>query len=155
MSDASNEKLLGFIPKEKYVHFAYMFLLVSAAGQVLYSLLSIVGISFVSATPALIVLGLLSCALAAVGLTKHKDDFTATDHAHFKYIIVLFVGFFFVYLICGGVYAISYFLGYLVTAAIGAAQSVLAWTGYNSWQGGRIITKENIRGEIETAIKNR
>lgn len=155
MSDASNEKLLGIVPKEKYVHFAYMFLLISAAGNVLYSLLSIIGITFASATPALIVLGLMSTALAAVGLTKHKADFTATDHAHFKYMILLFVSFFFIYLIAGGVYAIAYFLGYLVTAAIGAVQAVLAWTGYNSWQGGRIITKDNIRGEIETAIKNR
>lgn len=155
MSDASNEKLLGVIPKEKYVHFTYMFLLISAAGNVLYSLLAIVGISFASATPALILLGLGACALATVGLTKHKRDFTATDHAHFQYIIILFVGFFFVYLIGASVYGIAYFLGYLVTASIGAVQSVLTWTGYNSWQGGRVITKGNIRGEIETAIKNR
>lgn len=126
MSDASNEKLLGFVPKEKYVHYTYTFLLISAAGNALFSLLAIVGISLSSATPAVLVMGLLATVLAAVGLTKHKADFTSTDHEHFKFVIILFVGFFFVYLVAGAFYAIAYFIGYLVTAAIGAVQAVLA-----------------------------
>ena len=155
MSDASNEKLLGFIPKERYVHFAYMFLLIMGAGNALYALLAIIGLQMESAVPAVTMLGLMSVILAAVGLTKHKADFTELDHAHFKYMAAIFLAFMVLNLIGGGVYAIAYVLGFLVTAALGAAQAVLVWTGYNSWQGGRVITKDNIKAEIQTAIKNR
>jgi len=151
----SGEKILGIIPKERYVYFAYMFLLVSAAGNVLYSLLAILGLRFESAGYAVMVLGLMSLVLAVLGITKCKDEFSAHDHAHFKYMAVLFVAFFFIYLLGGAVYGIAYVLGYLVTALIGAAQSVLAWTGYNSWQDGRIITKDNIKDELKLAIAKR
>lgn len=155
MSDASAQKIMGIVPKNRYVHFAYMFLIISAAGNVLFSIFSIIGLNFASATPALIVCGLATLVMVAVGLTKHKNDFTPVEHAHFKYMAVLFIAFFILYIVFGGVYAISYFLGYVCTIALGIVQSVLAWTGYNSWQGGRIITKDNIQDEIKTAIKNR
>ncbi len=155
MSDNTEQKILGIIPKSRYVHFAYMFLLVSAAGNVFYSLLAIVGLSFESATYGVMVLGLLSLILAAVGLTKEKAEFTELEHAHFKYMAFLFVAFFVIYILGGAFYGIAYFIGYLVTALIGAAQSVLVWTGYNSWQGGRVITKENIKSEVQIALKNR
>ncbi|HEU4838482.1 MAG TPA: hypothetical protein VFS88_03620 [Micavibrio sp.] len=155
MSDTSGDKILGIVPKEKYVHFTYMFLLVSAAGGVFFSLLGIVGIEPVSATYGLIALGLLSLGLAVVGLTKHKADFSVTDHAHFKYIALLFIVFFVINIVGGAFYAIAYALGYLVTAIIGAAQAVLVWTGYNSWQGGRVVTKGNIRDEVKAALAKR
>ena len=155
MSDASSEKLLGFIPKDKYMHFAYMFLLIMGAGNALYSLLAMIGLSLASATPAVITLGVLAAILAGIGLTKLKADFSEMEHAHFKYIIAIFVAFMVLNVVCGAFYMIAYFIGYLVTAALGAAQAVLAWTGYNSWQGGRVITKDNIKAEIQTAIKNR
>lgn len=155
MSDANTDKIMGIVPKERYVYFAYMFLLVAAAGSALYSLLAIVGLRLESAAYATMFLGLLAAILAGVGLTKHKGDFTAHDHAHFKYIIILFVAFFVINIVFGGVYALSYFLGYLCTGIIGAVQAVLAWTGYNSWQDGRLITKDNIRDEIKLALAKR
>ncbi len=117
--------------------------------------ISIVGLDFTSAGYGVMVLGLLSVILSVVGLTKNKGDFSEHDHAHFKYMVVMFVVFFAVYLVFGGVYGIAYILGYLCTAAIGAAQSVLVWTGYNSWQDGRVITKENIKEEIKLAVAKR
>lgn len=155
MSDANTDKIMGIVPKERYMYFAYMFLLISGAGNALYSLLAIVGLRLESAGYAVMVLGLLAAILAGIGLTKHKDDFTAHDHAHFKFIIVVFVVFFVINVVGGAAYAIAYILGYLVTAVIGAAQAVLTWTGYNAWQDGRVITKDNIRDEVKAAIAKR
>jgi hypothetical protein len=155
MSDSSHDKILGIVPKEKYMNFAYMFLLISAAGGVFFSLLGIVGLEPVSAPYALIVLGFLSLCLAIVGLTKHKADFSAIDHAHFKYIALMFLVFFVINIVGGAFYAIAYALGYLVTALIAAVQTVLVWTGYNSWQGGRVVTKENFRDEMKIALAKR
>lgn len=155
MSDSNTDKIMGIVPKERYMYFAYMFLLISGAGNALYALLAVVGLGLDSAAYAVTILGLLAAILAGIGLTKHKDDFTAHDHAHFKFIIVIFVAFFVLNIIGGGVYAIAYVLGYLVTAVIGAAQAVLSWTGYNAWQDGRVITKDNIRDEIKLAIAKR
>ena len=155
MSDVNDEKIMGIVPKARYMYFAYMFLLVSAAGNAFYSLLSIVGLRMESAGYAVMILGLLAAVLAGIGLTKNKADFSELDHAHFKFIIFLFVVFFVINILGGGVYALSYTLGYIVTAMIGALNAVLAWTGYNSWQAGRVLTKENIKGEVQIAIKNR
>jgi hypothetical protein len=154
MSD-TEQKILGFVPKSKYVHFAYMFLLISAAGNVLYSLIAIIGIHLESAGYATMILGLASFTLAVLGLTMVKNEFTAHDHAHFKFLAILFPAFFVIFVIFGGVYAVSFFLGFLCTAAIGAAQCVLVWTGYNSWQDGRIVTAANIKDEIKKAIEKR
>lgn len=169
MSDAQDEKIMGIVPKARYMYFAYMFLLVSAAGNALFSVFGILGFAPDSAAVAVTALGLLAVILAAVGLTKHKDDFTALDHAHFKYIAAMFLAFLVLNLLFaamfqaflvlnllfGGVYGISYALGYLCTIALGLLQAVLVWTGYNSWQGGRVVTKDNIKSEVQIAIKNR
>lgn len=155
MSDTNEEKIMGIVPKARYMYFAYMFLLVSAAGNALFSVFGILGFAPDSAAVAVTALGLLAVILAAVGLTKHKDDFTALEHAHFKYIAAMFLAFLVLNVLFGGVYGISYLLGYLCTIALGLLQAVLVWTGYNSWQGGRVITKDNIKAEIQEAIKNR
>ncbi len=156
MSDTSNDtKILGFIPKSKYVHFMYMFLLISAAGNVLYSLIAIIGIHLASAGYATMLLALMSLVLAVLGLTVVKNEFTAHDHAHFKFAAILYVAFTITFIVFGGVYAISFFLGYLCTAAIGAAQCLLTWTGYSSWQDGRVVTAANIKDEVKIAIAKR
>lgn len=156
MSDASNnDKIMGIVPKERYMYFTYMFLLISAAGNALFSVFGLIGLTLESAGYAVMVLGLMACIMAVVGLTKHKDDFSPLDHAHFKYIAILFVAFFVINIVFGGVYAIAYFLGYLCTIVLGLAQAVLVWTGFNAWQGGRVITKENFKSEMQTALKNR
>jgi len=156
MSNTADDKIMGLIPKEKYMHIAYMFLVISAAGNALYALFGLIGIEFASAVPAVTLMGVLAVVMAAIGLTKHKDDFTAVEHAHFKYIAVLFLVFLVANVLIGGaVYAIAHFLGYLCTMAFGALQAVLVWTGYNSWQGGRVITKDNIKEEVTIALKNR
>jgi hypothetical protein len=152
---ATDPKIMGFIPKDKYMQFAYAFLLVSAAGNVLYSLLAIVGISFASAFQGVTVLGFLALILAVIGLTVQKDQFSALDHAHFKYIALLFAVFFVIFVAGGGLYALSYTLGYLGTIVIGAAQTVLTWTGLSSHQDGHIITRENLKQQIKIAAAKR
>ena len=152
---ANDPKIMGFIPKDKYMQFAYAFLLVSAAGNALYSLLAIVGISFASAFYGVTVLGFLAFILAVLGVTAQKDHFSALDQAHFKYIAFLFAAFFVIFTVAGGLYAISYTLGYLGTAVIGAAQTVLAWTGLSSHQDGHIITKDNLKQQIKIAAAKR
>ncbi len=153
MSD--DVKIMGIVPKARYVYFAYMFLLVSAAGNALYALLGAIGINFASAGYATMVLGLLSLILAVIGLTKHKGDFRDIDHAHFKFMGIVFVAFFVINIVFGGVYALSYTLGYLCTTVLGAAEAILVWTGYNAWQGGRTLTKDNLKSEVQVALKNR
>ena len=153
---AEEQKLLGFIPKSKYMQFAYMFLLVSAAGNALYSLLGVVGINFESATIGTMLLGLISAVLAGIALTKHKADFTPHDHAHCKYIIVMFVVFFAMNIVLGGpMYMVAYALGYLTNAALGVVQAAFVWTGFSSWQDGRVVTKNNFKDEFKIAIAKR
>ena len=151
----SDEKIMGIVPKARYVYFTYMFLLISAAGNALFSLFGLVGIHLASAGPAVMVLGLLSLILVVVGLTKHKGDFSALDHAHFKYMGFLFITFFIINIVFGGVYGLSFALGYICTIILGLAQAVLVWTGFNSWQDGRIITKDNIKSEVQLALAKR
>ncbi len=153
MSDTT--KIMGIVPKEKYVHFAYMFLLVSAAGNALFSLFSLIGLNFESAVYGCMVLGLLALILAVVGLTSAKNEFTANDHAHFKYIGALFVAFFIINIVFGGVYALSYALGYICTIILGGIQTVMTWTGYSSWQDGQIVTKDNFKEQLKVAIAKR
>lgn len=155
MSDASNDKIMGIVPKDRYMYFTYMFLLVAAAGNALFSVFGLIGIHLASAGYGVMVLGLLALILAIVGLTKHKNDFSALEHAHFKYIGFLFIAFFIINIVFGSLYGISFFLGYLCTIILGLAQAVLVWTGYNAWQGGRVITKDNIKSEVQIALKNR
>ncbi len=152
MSDTT--KIMG-IPKGRYMYFTYMFLLVAAAGNAFFSLLSMIGLSFESGAMGPMVLGFLAFVLAIVGLTSAKAEFTETEHQHFKYIGFLFVGFFILYTIFGGVYALSYVLGYLCTIAIALVQTVLVFTGWMSLQVGCVVTKDNFKEEIKLAIAKR
>lgn len=153
MSDS--KKIMGIVPHERYTYFAYMFLLMSAAGNAWFSILGMIGLGMQTGILGCMVLGLLAVVMAAVGLTGAKHEFTATDHAHFKYMIVLFVAFFVLNLLFGGVYGISYFLGYLCTIALGVIQAVLVFTGWMSLQAGRVVTKANIKDEIKLALAKR
>ena len=155
MSNIEDVKIMGIIPKSKYVHFTYMFLLISAAGNALFSLFSMLGLGFTSGVYGAMVMGVLSLILAVIGLSIHKAEFSAHDHTHFKYIGALFVVFFVINIIFGAIYAISFFLGYLCTIALSVVQTVLVWTGYSSWQDGRVITKDNIKGEVKLALAKR
>ncbi len=153
MSDA--DKILGIVPKARYMYFTYMFLLISAAGNALFSLFSMIGLGFESGIYGCMVLGLLALVLTVVGMTSAKAESTPIEHAHFKYIALLFVGFFVLNIIFGGVYGISYMLGYLCTIALGAIQTILVFTGWMSLQGGRVITKDNLKEEIKLALAKR
>lgn len=153
MSDT--KKIMGIVPHERYTYFTYTFLLVSAAGNALFSLFSLLGLGFETGILGCMVLGFLSFILALVGMTGAKHEFTATEHAHFKYIMLLFVAFFALNLLFGGVYGISYFLGYLCTIALGVIQTILVFTGYMSLQAGRVVTKDNLKEEIKLALAKR
>jgi len=69
----------------------YMFLLVSAAGNVLYSVIAIIGIHLASTGYATMLLAFASLVIAVCGLTIVKDKFSAHDHAHFKYAALIYV----------------------------------------------------------------
>jgi hypothetical protein len=152
MSDAPNNKIMGFIPKAEYVKYTYYLLLGATAGGALLSLLALIGIYIPlgQLCQLAMVIGLI---MALLGCFVFRPEFSGLDQSHLVYIAVVIGVLFLVGLILSSAVAILVILVHLVTLLIVLAQLVAAWTGYNSWSRGRTITKDNIQSEVQAALK--
>ena len=152
MSDTSNDSIMGFIPKNKYVEYTYYLLLVGAAGGLLLSLLGIMGI-LIPLGGLFQLAGLIGLILALLGFFVFKKDFSSLDQSHLLYLAVVFGVFFVISIVIGVSLFMSLILLYAVTFLIGAIYLLILWTGFNSWKHGRTVTKDNIKSEIQLALK--
>ncbi len=147
----SDNTVLGLAPA-KYVKITYILLLVSAGVGALLSLLALVGfISLLGAIGSLA--GLVGLIMAVVGWAAYKDSFSSLEIKHLQYVVLVFLGFFIVNVIISSLFMMTLTLSFLLSALLNAAALVLLFTGFNSWQHGRTITKTNLLDEVKLALK--
>lgn len=149
---ADGDKIMGLIAREKYVKTTYNLLIISAIGSVVLALLGVIGILL----PLGVIFSLLGFAgliLALIGVFLYKGEFSALDQSHLIYISVLFAALFILMIIVNSGFYASIKLLMLVSSLVNAAFLVLLYTGYNSWKHGRTITKDNIKSEVQLALK--
>ena len=150
MSDTG--KIMGFIPKDEYVKYTYYLLLVSSIGAAVLTFLGLINIHI----PLFHIFGLAGLAgliLALIGFFIFKEEFSALDQSHLGYLCVLMAVFFLSGLILGQAFALVTYLMLLVSLLVSVAQLIMVWTGYNSWSHGRSITKNNVKSEVQQALK--
>lgn len=152
MSDASNDKIMGFIPKDQYVKITYYLLLASCAGGLVLSLLAIIGL-VIPLGNLFGLAGLIGLVLALLGYFVFQSDFSALDQAHLLYISVIAGIFIVIGLILGASLAIVPAAAFMISFLIACAQLILIYTGFNSWKHGRTVTKDNVQGEVKLALK--
>ena len=152
MSDVTNDKIMGFIPKDQYVKITYYLLLASSAGGLVLSLLAVVGI-LIPLGPLFNLAGLIGLILALLGFFVFKSEFSALDQSHLMYLSVIIAVFFLAGLILGASFVFVPTMMYLVMLLIAVVQLIMVFTGYNSWKHGRTITKDNVKGEVQLALK--
>lgn len=152
MSDTSNDKLLGFIPKVRYTYFTYMLVLSGVGLGALSTLLIMVGIYTPLGNIATL-LGLAGIVLALLGAFLYKDDFSALDRSHFIYVAIVYAATWLAAVFFGS--ALYFFppLAMVVMLTLALIAAVLVYTGYTSWQGGRTITKDNLKDEVKIALR--
>lgn len=150
MSDTDN--IMGFIPKNEYVKYAYLLLLGASALGLLLSLFMLIGvhIPFQGLVTIANVLGLI---MALLGYFVFKSEFSALDQSHLLYLSVLIGIFFIASIVLGSIVVTAMFVGLSLALLACFVQLLLIWTGYNSWAHGRSITKENVQSEIKLALK--
>lgn len=152
MSELSDEKIMGFIPKSKYVMITYYLLLASCVGSLVLALLAIIGL-VIPLGNLFALAGLIGLVLALLGYFIFKTDFSGHDQSHLLYICVI-AG---IFILAGAILGASLVLvptaAYMISFLIAGAQAILIYTGYNSWKNNRTITKDNIESEIRLALK--
>ncbi len=149
---SSENTIMGFIPKDKYVKITYILILVSCGLGLLTSLFGLLGIGLplggiVNLT------GLLGLVMALLGLFVFKNEFPSLDQSHLLYLAILFAIFFVATIILAAALTIVPVLLYLVLIAVTIVQTILFFTGYNSWSHGRSVTKNNVKAEMQLAFK--
>lgn len=151
MSDLNaGSKVLG-LEAPKYIKVAYILLLISSGVGVLTSLLALAGI-FTALNPLASLLGIIGLLMAVIGWAAFKDKFSALEFAHLKYIVVLFLAFLLLGLVIGAVLLMTPMGLYSVSILLGLVQFALIFTGFNSWQHGRTVTKNNVQDELKAAL---
>ncbi len=152
MSELSDDKIMGFIPKSKYVMITYYLLIASCVGSLVLSLLAIIGL-VIPLGNLFALAGLIGLVLALLGYFIFKSDFSAHDQAHLLYICIIAGIFILVGAILGASLVLVPTAAFMITFLIAGAQAILIYTGYNSWKNNRTITKDNIESEIRLALK--
>lgn len=142
--------VMGLEPT-KYVKIVYILLLVSSGIGVLTSVLALAGI-FTALNPLITLVGIIGLIMAVIGWAAFKEKFATLELDHLKYIILLFLVFLVVGIVVGAVLLMSAMLLYAVSVLLGIVQVGLLFTGFNSWQHGRTITKDNLQGEVKAML---
>ncbi len=155
MSDTANEKIMGFIPKGKYVYMAYMMMFVSCLGSTIFTVMETVGMSTTTLAPGIMLVGILGLVMALMGRFVYKAKFSAHDQTHFGYASIIYALFFFASMLSGGAYLVSPVLSLVLIVAVSLGSSALMYTGYSAWQEGRVVTMSNYRDEMKIALKKR
>jgi hypothetical protein len=146
-------KIGGIIPKDKYVHYTYLLLLASAAIGLVVSLLAVLGIMAGGLGGLAGLAALAGVILALLGIFVFKDDLSEFDRSHLIYVAVLYVGLWFVCMFFSSALAFIPLLSSLAVLALSVAGAVLIYAGYNSFKAGRTITKNNLKDEVQLALK--
>lgn len=150
MSDAN--KIMGLVPKDKYVLYAYYMLLGSAAAGIALTILGVIGV-YLPLGGLIGLVGLIGLIMALAGYFGFKDQFSPLDQAHLLYLVIVFAVFFVAGLVIGGAFYSSFGALMMVSLLLNLIQALLLFTGYNSWKHGRTITKENVKSEVQLALK--
>jgi hypothetical protein len=147
----AGNKVLGLEPTQ-YVKIAYILVLISSGAGVLLSLLAMVNV-YIGLGALTNLLGFIGLLMAVVGWAAFKEKFAPLEISHMQYIVLLFVIFLLIGLVLGAVLMTSPGVMYAVGLLFGLAQFALIFTGFNSWQHGRTVTKDNVQGELKLAMK--
>lgn len=148
------EKILGFVPREKYVQITYYLLLAASGVSFLTILLLLIGVFFPLAGIANLA-GLAGLILGLVGYFGYKDRFNGLEQSHLLYLCILFGVFFVMGLILGAAFAFIFALMAIVMVVFNGLQLILIFTGFNAYSHGRsiVVEKENILTEVKLALK--
>lgn len=149
MSDKSS--ILGFIPKDKYLTWTYMLLLVASAGGMALDVFGMIGIN-IPLGGVFGLAGLCGLILALLGFFVFKEDFGTLEQAHFLYICALFALFFVIGAVVGASLYTSPMLAIAISFVLRVCGLLLIFTGFNSFKHGRSVTKDNIREEVQRAL---
>lgn len=153
MSNLENDdKIMGFVPKDKYVLYTYYLILTSSVIGLVTYLFSLVGIVLpLGGINALISLAALLMGL--IGYFGFREKFGSLEQNHLLYICALFGIFFVAGLILGAALVAIPLMFSLVMIIFAIAQMALFFTGYNSYTHGRMVSKDNVKDELQLALK--
>lgn len=152
MSDVNEgNKVLGLDPAQ-YVKIAYLLVVISSGAGVLLSLLAMANI-FLGIGALTNLLGFVGLLMAVIGWAAFKEKFASLEVSHLQFIVLMFVLFLLVGLLVGAFLFGAPSLLYVVSLLLGIVQFVLIFTGFNSWNHGRIVTKANVQDEVKLALK--
>jgi len=148
----SDDKILGFIPKEKYVLIVYYLLLAAAGIGLISTVFAMLGVGLPLGGLANLA-GIIALILALVGYFGFRESFGALDQGHLLYLCVLFGVFFVIGLVLGSALYMSPVLLYLVMVPLAVLQLLMYFTGFNSYKHGRTVTKSNVKDEVKLALR--
>jgi hypothetical protein len=146
------DTIAGFIPKSKYALITYALLLIAAAGGLITTLLGLAGI-YLPLGGILGVAGIVGLIMALCGAFIFNKDLPELDRSHMLYVSIVFAVLYILGMVLGKMLGGSLTLTLLVALLIAGAEFVLLFTGFNSWKHGRAMTRNNIKGEVQLAIK--
>lgn len=152
MSDVSETKIAGFIPKSKFVTITYYLILASMVIGAI-NVLMVMNATFSGLVVLGSIAGLSGLLMGLGGFFLFKDELVGLDRNHLAYICILFAVCFVVNAIFNAIFLATPGLLLIVNLVLYAAEIVLFYTGLNSYKKARSISKENIKDEVQLALK--
>lgn len=150
------DKIMGIIPKDKYLRITYTLVLVASVISFVNILLFLVGgiIPFggVGAIGALA--GITALILAVVGLLVFKDTFSSLDQNHLQFLCVFFAVFFVLGAILNSALSFIWILWIVIMLAFSATQLLVFYAGFNAHRQGRVMVldKDGIILEVKRSL---
>lgn len=144
---SEGNKVLGLEP-QNYVKITYILLLISAGLGLIVNLANAFSPMMVQGMSMLGLIGFAGLIMALLGLFAFPNDFSKQQSSHFKYIGVLFIGFFVVGIILASIFASAVVLWALIALLLGLANLALLYAGFKVWQAGGEATQETIKAEL-------
>lgn len=144
---ASDKKVIG-IPVQNYVKICYLLILTASGFGVFTNFVGIVGV-YVPGGQLFGILGITGLALSLIGWQAFAKEFKPNEITHFKYMALLFVAFFVIYLVLSGGLGWFGFFGAIIAFLIAAVQFGCIYTGFSLWKADKEASKENLIGEFE------
>ena len=137
-----SDKVIG-IPTDKYLKICYVLVLLASGFGILTSLVDLVGGS-VPGAGIIGFLGLVGVVLTVLAWLVFNENFNALDLSHFKYVSLIFAGFFVLIIF------FSAFVGSFLTFLTVAAEFFCLFIGYRVWGEGQEATKDNLINGFNT-----
>ncbi len=152
MANTSDGKILGFIPKDQYLKIDYYLLLASGVVGLLSSVLGILGI-ILGLGGLSTLTGVLALLMSLGGYFLFREEFSELEQNHFAYICLLFLTGFIAGIIIAAFAILGLLVVWLLSILVSIGMLALTFTGYNSWAHGRMMSKDNLKSEIQLAMK--